>query len=305
MTNRIVLPSLLLVTLALAACSLNGDGSVPPAGVAPLPAIVNTPTMAPAEGGTYRDPVINITASCPEWGRYIFDMRYSPPDLQIIEASVSGIGVCTVFGGGVSHCELIQDPYWIGADLIDVSVTYDPGSGVSSQRSIPITPPACPAHSPEAELAAIDCLAGGRVGVTFQFTENPIFDYTTFLAACYGDETCQGTGSAMFDEFLGGDFETNTVSFAGPAPTNPLAPLRFYYRFDRQPEAEDNYMVVFPDFYTRYRAACPVLPPPPQASATPEESGGQPACSSYTSQTDCENAPGGTCKWDGSACYHP
>jgi hypothetical protein len=219
-------------------------------------------------GGSYKDPNITVTASCPSFGNFVFDVRYIPVDLNITEAIPSdGLsGTCTKLGKGHLRCTNEMNPFV--RSPADFMVEYDPGTGITKRTHSPYVVPGCPAYQSNVQLASVTCLPDHQVS----FVVDAGTSQASWVAACSAmDVHCSSTGAYHYRLQAPIDGHPNLFAFAGNAPTISSLPLRFSFRFPWQTtDDQDDHQVILSEFYHMYLTNCITsIAPQPTQPVTP------------------------------------
>jgi hypothetical protein len=283
-----------------------------------------SPTPVIPTGGTYTDPVINMTGFCSTYENYTFNILYSPGDLSIsrvINPAYSDFIAlpCSVIQPGQTSCTTRVDP---STSTVALEVCYrNPDSVDETCRELSMFTPGCPA--PEASLVSVDCLFENRVH--FVVDRGAGYIQRECVCAYNAEGMCScGIDGTTYECGIMGD---TRLECEGAAPTGDY-PLRVvYFVWGQNLDTDEPYNFLFDDFYSQYRASCLTLAPRPTAVEPTQPS----ACSTYKTASACDKADcywwlaygckknadpcagfkenacstAITCKWDGTNCYTP
>lgn len=279
--------SLALLFLFLSACSL------PPVEPAiPDRELFVTPPVP--SGGTLDDPVFNATATCSRFGIFVFNVRYSPADLEITDFGVST--AVRDFGGGFINDDWLQDTLELDpfTSPVDYMVCYGDRDRLDNPCTyFPVDLPACPPFVPSFELRYIECW-DNTIGVSVNMSTGLIVS----ASACQSTGNCSDPSAIHYNtDWILPHYAR--VLFSGPRPPVNM-PLRVCIRVAGQAADTPDYCGVLNNYYSTYLGGCPELGP--TSTAAPGGASPQPpACSTYVDNLGCESA---TCSWWANMTCH-
>jgi hypothetical protein len=278
--------SLTLLLIFLSACELGiVEPAIPDRGVYVTPPVPS--------GGTYDDPNFIVTPTCSQFGIFVFDIRYSPADLEITDWGVET--AVRDFGGGFLDDGWLQDTLELDpfATPVEYMVCYGDRDRLDNPCTyFPVDLPACPPFVPSFELRNIECW-DDTIGVSVNVSTGLVVS----ASACQSVGDCSDPSAIQYStDWILGNYAR--ILFSGPRPPVDM-PLHVCIRVPGQAAGTPDFCGDLDDYYTRYLGGCPALVP--TSTAAPGVAPQPPACSEYDNGLDCGNA--GCSWWANMTCH--